>query len=383
MIAIRKMAIQKTAMEKITRKPEKESVSIIFYAMFISVFSVVMILANYYILHRIASLLAIGAPLFYIALALGFSLPLSLFFEKRAPNIITWIFYTASSIWLGLTAMLFFFVVSFDIANLFLSMPAYESGLAIIILTIILGTYSIVNAQFITIKKVNIPFGKLKTKKAKKARRFVQLSDIHMGTIRNLSFLMRIVNKTNELKPDFVVITGDLVDGSAPLRGHMFDALNKISCPVFYVTGNHEFYEGFSYVYDLLKSTKLRILDGEMIEYDGIQIIGCGYSMAKNHLKNALEKLKIDDTKPSILLYHVPTEINAAVAKKISLMLSGHTHNGQIFPFNILVKLAFRHAYGLRKYDDTNVYVSCGTGTWGPPMRLGSRNEITVFELQG
>ncbi len=92
--------------------------------------------------------------------------------------------------------------------------------------------------------------------------------------------------------------------------------------------------------------------------------------------------MEIDKSKPSILMYHVPTEIKAASESGISLLLSGHTHKGQFFPFTILGRLVFPYFNGIYNYEDTQVYVSQGTGTWGPPMRLGSRSEITLIKLK-
>ena len=116
--------------------------------------------------------------------------------------------------------------------------------------------------------------------------------------------------------------------------------------------------------------------------FKGIQIVGVQYAIEHEHLKKTLGKLKIDKKKPSILLYHMPAEIPAADEKGVSLILSGHTHFGQIFPHTLLVKLVFPYILGLYKLKNMFLYVSPGTGTWGPYMRLGSTNEITVIELK-
>jgi len=99
-------------------------------------------------------------------------------------------------------------------------------------------------------------------------------------------------------------------------------------------------------------------------------------------MENVLSSLKIDMEKPSIMLYHLPREIKTVAKAGIGLQLSGHTHAGQMFPFNYLVRLMFKYMHGIYKYDGTYLHVSSGTGTWGPPMRLGSRCEITVIILK-
>ena len=162
----------------------------------------------------------------------------------------------------------------------------------------------------------------------------------------------------------------------------MFNAIDKLKCPVFLGIGNHDVYEGLDNVLEVLKTTNIGILMDEMIEVQGIQIIGINYSFEQNHLKNVLSQLKIDKSKPSILMYHVPTGIEAANAAGVDLQISGHTHKGQFFPFNYLGRLVFQYFNGLYEYNGTHLYVSQGTGTWGPPMRLGSRNEITLIKLK-
>jgi len=173
----------------------------------------------------------------------------------------------------------------------------------------------------------------------------------------------------------------DMVDGSAQLHKHTFCALNKIKAPFLFVTGNHETYEGLEEVFRVLNPTNIKMLSNEMFEFNGIQIIGVNYSFDQDHLKNMLHSLKIEKSKPSILMYHLPQGLDVANEAGVDLQLSGHTHNGQIFPFSLLVKLLFPYNNGLYEYNGTCLYVSQGTGTWGPPMRLGSKNEITLIKL--
>jgi len=192
----------------------------------------------------------------------------------------------------------------------------------------------------------------------------------------------RIVGETIKLNPDVVFITGDMVDGSARLHKHTFKAINRLKMPVFFVTGNHETYEGMDEVFRVLEGSNLKILSGEVIDFKGVQVVGVNYSFERNHLQNTLNQLKIEKEKPSILLYHLPQELESTHAAGIDLQLSGHTHNGQMIPFNYLVKLMFPYIRGLYDYKGTKLYVSQGTGTWGPPMRLGSRCEITLINLK-
>jgi hypothetical protein len=114
----------------------------------------------------------------------------------------------------------------------------------------------------------------------------------------------------------------------------------------------------------------------------GLQVVGVDYPEKEGQKDNpVLKDIRIDSTKPSVLLYHTPAGLDDAVEAGIDLQLSGHTHNGQIFPFNYLAKLFYPKIKGLYRIKNMSLYVSPGTGTWGPPMRLGSNNEITLLNL--
>ena len=129
---------------------------------------------------------------------------------------------------------------------------------------------------------------------------------------------------------------------------------------------------------------KMKLLDGKMAMFDNVQIVGINdrQSLPKDKtLGSALDDLPIDKEKPTILMYHTPVEWEDARKHGIDLMLSGHTHNGQIFPFTLLVRLSFKYINGLYRKGSKYLHVSPGTGTWGPPMRLGSRNQITLLTL--
>lgn len=344
---------------------------------FTSFIFIVFLALNYFIFNIMGYLLNLSSFTVYsLVLLLAISYPAAALLERTVSHALTRAFYTISSAWMGISIFLVILLVGYEILNIFFIIPPYKAGLAIIAITSIISAYSILNSISIEIKNVELNIPNLK-----RNVKIVQLSDIHIGSVRNSGFMKKIVKKTNELNPDIVLITGDTVDGSAKVYPHMFDALNNINAPVFLIIGNHEVYEGLENVLPVLKTININILRDEMVEIEGIQIIGVDYSFNKNHLKDILSKIEIDRLKPSILMYHVPSEVEAANEAGINLQISGHTHKGQIFPFNLMGRLAFPYFSGLYNHKDTQIYVSQGTGTWGPPMRLGSRNEITVHNL--
>ena len=334
---------------------------------------------NYYILFRMAFLLGFFQTNFMYSLIIiaSASYPIAMFIERNVSNIYTQILYTIASIWMGISFFVLFLLIIYEILNFIFIIPAFIAGVVILVFSSLLTFYSLIHALMIQIKEIEIPFSGISTD-----LRIVQLSDIHIGSIRNSGYMERIVKKTNDLNPDIVLITGDMVDGSARLHKKTFCAIDNIKGPVLFVIGNHELYEGFDEVYRVLTPTKMMILRNEIFEFQGIQIIGVDYSFEKNHLENVLTGLKINKTLPSVLMYHVPQGVEVSNKFGINLQLSGHTHQGQIFPFNLLVKLIFPHFKGLYKFKKTYIYVSAGTGTWGPPMRLGSSNEISLITLK-
>ncbi|MBI4813640.1 MAG: metallophosphoesterase [Methanobacterium sp.] len=349
------------------------------YAMFISLFFVGFLALNYYVFFGMSFLL--GLPMdngFYIImLVAALSYPVATLIERTVANNFTRIFYTAASAWMGISFYLLFALIVYLIFSWFVPIPRESAGILIAILVTVISAYSIYNSYTLKLVEMEIPL-----KGLNEDLKAVHLSDIHIGSIRNSGYMERIVNETNKLNPDVVFITGDMVDGSARLHKHTFNAINRLKAPAFFVTGNHETYEGLDEVFRVLEGTKLRILQGELVDFKGIQVIGVGYYYGRDHLKNTLSQLKINNEKPSILLYHLPRELKNAHEAGIDLQLSGHTHNGQMIPFNFLVKLMFPYIQGLYEYNGTQLYVSQGTGTWGPPMRLGSRCEMTLITLK-
>ena len=190
---------------------------------------------------------------------------------------------------------------------------------------------------------------------------------------------------TNELKPDVVLVTGDLFDGSIPVEEEMLAPLDKLEAPSYFSTGNHEEYEGLDYVRTTIRHLEMKLLDSELVEFKGVQIVGVNdrQSIPKDlSLDSILSGLAIDQSKPAILMYHTPVEWEAARKNGIDLMLSGHTHAGQVFPFNFLVRIFFKYVRDLYQEDGKYLHVTPGTGTWGPPMRLGSRNQVTLIKLK-
>jgi predicted MPP superfamily phosphohydrolase len=213
--------------------------------------------------------------------------------------------------------------------------------------------------------------------------KLVQISDVHVGPLLRKDWVSHVVDSIQSLKPDLVAITGDLVDGSVDeLRDHVAP-LKRIEAKhgVFFTTGNHEYYSGVEEWYAHLPTLGVRPLRNERVQVaPGLDIAGIEDPTGKPDLERALHGR--DESRALVLLAHQPRQFKEAAKRGVGLTLSGHTHGGQIWPFSWLVALAQPYLAGLHLLGDSQLYVSRGTGFWGPPMRVFAPAEITLLRLQ-
>lgn len=306
-------------------------------------------------------------------------------------NIFTIIYYFSASLWYGvLTNLLVVFslvwlVVGFGkIFNFSIDLKFFGI-LAILIACIYVG-YGIWNAnhpriKYITVKLKNLPDNW-------RGKTAVQISDLHLGHILGQDFLKRVITQINNINPEIVFITGDLFDGMDGNLGFHLEPFRDLKVPqgVYFITGNHETYFGTVKTYNILRKTKINILDDQLKDVAGLQLIGISYHEReeKKDLAAIISGLEnFDRTKPSVLLYHSPVQIAKIQATGIDLMLAGHTHRGQIFPYNFITSLVYHgYDYGLKKNGKMIIYTTSGTGVWGPTMRTGNQPEIVVIKFE-
>lgn len=348
---------------------------------FIIIFILVYGLLNFYVLNKLSSLLNIKKDFYFYVLfaVLTISIILTTAIATKSQNKAAKSAYTLSAVWLGLVFLLFCGLLLYELLSRIVALPALSSALVIIIFCLILSIYSMLNAHDISVKAIKIPINGLE-----KQTKIIHLSDIHLGIVNKQDYLKEIVNKVNLLNPQAVMITGDLFDGSASIDEEILKPLKELKMPVFFVIGNHEQIEGLDKIIPLVQKTNMITLRDEYKEWENLTILGVEFAETPSHLRTALDTIPYPKDKPIILLYHAPAlKANELAKHNISLHLAGHTHNGQIFPFNFIVGLFYAYTKGLHADTKSSsfVYVNSGTGTWGPPMRLGSKSEITLIEL--
>ena len=366
---------------------------ILFFIAFLGVF----ILLNMYISKRLIAKLHINPKLksyfnYFLIINLfgiiGYALG-RYYFDM--PN---WLYFLFS-LPIGVLFLLFCTTIIYDLTRVACSLtPMSETrrkffkttlDLSALVSATALSARSIYEASFIKLEKVNI-----KIKNLKRAYKIVQLSDVHIGGLVNATVINKIVQRVNLLNPDLVVITGDLVDIEISKATDSLKEFQNLKSKygTYFVVGNHEYFHDIDIIIDTVKSLGIKVLENENIyigeEKEGFNLAGVydvfGYR-ANHHIPDIYKALEGQTLCPTILLAHQPRYIEE-VTDGVDLMLSGHTHGGQLYPFRFLVKLQQPYVSGLHQHnEDLQIYINKGTGFWGPPMRLGASSEITEITI--
>ena len=292
-----------------------------------------------------------------------------------------------------------FFLLS-DIVLLILRIPGIIRGenillfrkyafLITISLSVLLIAGGFINALIPRVKEYNITINK--SAGDTKTLRIAAASDIHLGSVIRKRSIRKLSSVLQGLKPDIVLLLGDIVDGEIGpvLRGDLLQYFTIPECNdgLYAITGNHEFIGGAARTIPYIESKGIRMLKDEIVTIEGgIQLIGRldrdsrrFYGKERISLDELMQQ--VDTLKPVILLDHQPFHLDESVKYGVDLELSGHTHNGQMWPLNYITEMIYELSYGYLKKGNSQFIVSSGYGLWGPRVRSGSRSEILLINI--
>jgi predicted MPP superfamily phosphohydrolase len=298
--------------------------------------------------------------------------------------------YTAAAVWVGLlTFCLFAAVLSWIVlgATRLLGMELTLSFIAdtLFAAALLVGIYGVVNGAVIRVNRVTIKLPNLPA--AWHGRVAALVSDTHLGHIRNVGFMRRVLSRLNQLQPHLVLIAGDMYDGTVANVEALAEPWSSLSASLgaLYITGNHEEFTKRAQYLRAIAKAGVRVLHNEKIDIDGMQIVGVHYreTVDPRQLGSILENASIARERPSILLVHAPHRLPIAEEAGISLQVCGHTHGGQFPPASWLTSRIYGpYVHGLNRFGKMLVYTSWGVGTWGPPVRVGTNPEIVLFTFE-
>ncbi len=321
--------------------------------------------------------------------------------ESRHSSVITDALNIVGGFWLAFMLYGFLFFLISDVVLLILripgfidphSIPVYRKWALLITATLsaLLITGGFINALIPVTKQydiiINKPAGNVQS------LRIAAVSDIHIGSIIRKRSLKKLSAILDKLHPDLVLLLGDIVDGEiGPVLRD--DLLQYFVCPectdgLYAITGNHEFIGGAARTIPYIESKGIRLLKDEVITLEGgIQLIGRldrdSYRYFRKERMSLTELIaKTDTSKPVILLDHQPFHLDESAEKGVDLELSGHTHNGQMWPLNYVTKAIYELSYGYLIKGSTHFIVSSGYGLWGPRVRSGSRSEVLLINIK-
>jgi len=378
----------------------KKSQFIVFLTVVLSVYSAV----NYYIFTTGLSAIPQNYRAVYITayLFLFLSYIAGRFLERKFPNALSTFFVWVGSFWLGAMVYYLLFTILIDIirlANLifnFLPPEFYTEEYKLIffaaintaVVFIVLLGY--LNARSPVTRKLNISIdkkaGELKNLKIAVA------SDIHLGTIIARRSIERIVRRINSIGADIVLLPGDVVDEDIGpvIKRNLGEFLRNIKSKygTYAVTGNHEYIGGAEAACSYLEEHGIIELRDSYVKIaESFYVVGREDRASKGFagiIRKPMAQLLegVDKNLPVLLMDHQPVRLEEAEKFGVDLQLSGHTHHGQLWPFNFITKKIYEVSMGYKKKGNTHIYVSCGVGSWGPPIRTGNRPEIVEINIQ-
>lgn len=377
------------------------------FVIFLSIVLLIYSSVNYYVLRRALQAIPDNSH-FKFVFAILFIILASLFFagrflEKPLNSDITYYFIWIGSFWLAAILYFFLIVLLLDILRLTNSWFSYfpefitknwiQTKLialtSSVILVIIILTAGFLNNFYPYLKKLNVNIPKKES--SIENLRIVMASDIHLGVSITNQQIKNLVNIINEQKPDIILLAGDILDDDPKylIKNNLGAPLKELRAKygVWGITGNHEYIGGIERAVNYINSLGIKMLrDISVIIDSSFNLVGREDLSIKSWGHRVRKELStllsdVNPNLPTILMDHQPFKLKEASELPIDLQISGHTHHGQLYPFNFITKAIYEKSFGYLKINKTHFYVSCGYGVWGPPIRTVSRSEIVRIDI--
>ena len=378
------------------------------FIVFLSVVLSVLFLVNLYIyfrgMHAIPKTTVYQSWYTILLIFFFLSYIIARFLDRLYPSFLSDLFTWIGSFWLGAMAYLFLLFLLADVILLinklipfiphlgFSGTPQFRMYVAYVVpvITALLLIIGYINAKTPRLHELNISIPK--HSENLKSLKMVVVTDVHLGTLIGRRNAERLVNMINKQKPDIIVFGGNLIDEDiqSVIRHNIGEKLLELRAKygVYAVSGNHEYIGGIARSLPYMESHGIKLLHDTAIKIENsFYLIGRDDRDKVRFTgipRKPLDEIiaPADKTIPLILFDHQPIKLKDAISNNIDLQISGHTHDGQLFPFNLIANAIFDISRGYKKIGNTQFYVSNGYGTWGPPMRIGNRPEMVVFNLR-
>jgi predicted MPP superfamily phosphohydrolase len=305
------------------------------------------------------------------------------------PNIVVALLYNVLGILLMLHAYVFCLLLILFPFSRILKKNLWERRALVVVFVVGLA---LVGYAYYNSMRVKITYHEIKITGLQAPLTIAHVPDLHLGAARGEGFLSKVLSSIQNLSPQVIIYNGDLVDSNIALTPETFKPFEQVTIPQYFTTGNHEYYVDTESELKLLELSGVKRLENETVVEGGVNIIGLEYMNADratsdNHRVNdlymdeELPKVSRDRNLPTVLIHHSPVGLSYASKDGVELMLTGHTHGGQVFPGTIMIPFWFPQYKGQYTIDNMTLLVSQGAGTFGPPLRLGTFPEIQIIKL--
>lgn len=375
--------------------------AIIFFGIVFTVYGLI----NYYIYRRVIPIVPDNYRLIFTAIFLFVVISyiagrfLENYWVCYVSDLLVWV----GSFWIAIMFYTFLCLIIIDLFRLinyiipfFPSVISENPDKARRLITLVISVFVFImvaggffTTRLLTVNKYNLSINK--NAGELKSLNIIMASDLHLGTINGKSFAYRVVDRINKQKPDIVLLAGDIIDEDIKpvLRDNVGEALLELNAKygVYAITGNHEYIGGVSDAVEYLNRHNIHMIRDSYVKIDNsFYVVGREDRDSKRFADYSRKPLNeilegIDKSLAVIMMDHQPFQLNEAMENGIDLQLSGHTHNGQLWPVNYIVGMIYELPWGYMLKGNTHYYVSCGVGGWGPPVRIGSRPEIIKITL--